>query len=79
MKVHDFSSTIPAVAVLATITSVSESTTAVEIFLAVTTPQLALAASPFSRADPTRRVKGGKLTPDKAAEEVEKLKGGLKK
>ena len=79
MKVPDFSGAISAVAVVAAIPAIAETTAVVGFFSAIISAGLTLVALIFRVADIIRRVKGGKLTPDKAAEEVEKLKGGLKK
>ena len=79
MKVPDFSGAISAVAVVAAIPAVAETTAVVGFFSAIISAGLTLAALIFRVADIIRRVKAGKLAPDKAAEEVEKLKEGIKK
>ena len=79
MKVPDFSVVISAAAVVTAIPAVAETTAVVGFFSAIISAGLTLVALILRVADIIRRVKGGKLTPDKAAEEVEKLKGGLKK
>lgn len=79
MKVLDFSGAISAVAVLAAIPAVAETTAVVGFFSAIISAGLTLVALIFRVADIIRRVKAGKLNPDKAAEEVEKLKERLKK
>lgn len=79
MKVPDFSGAISAVAVVAAIPAVVDATAVIGFFSAVISAGLTLVALIFRVADIIRRVKAGKLAPDKAAEEVEKLKGGLKK
>ena len=79
MKVPDFSGAISAIAMVAAIPAVAETTAVVGFFSAVISAGLTLVALIFRVADIIRRVKAGKLAPDKAAEEVEKLKGGLKK
>ena len=79
MKIPDFSGAISAIAVLAAIPAIAETTAVVGFFSAIISAGLTLAALIFRVADIIRRVKAGKLSPDKAAEEVEKLKEGLKK
>ena len=79
MKVPDFSGAISAVAVVAAIPAIAETTAVVGFFSAIISAGLTLAALIFRVADIIRRVKAGKLAPDKAAEEVEKLKEGIKK
>ena len=79
MKSIDLSGAISAAAVVAAIPAVADATAVIGFFSAIISAGLTLVALIFRVADIIRRVKGGKLTPDKAAEEVEKLKGGLKK
>lgn len=79
MKVPDFSGAISAVAVVAAIPAIAETTAVVGFFSAIISAGLTLVALIFRVADIIRRVKAGKLTAEKAAEEVEKLKEGLKK
>ena len=79
MKVPDFSGVISAAAVVAAIPAVAETTAVVGFFSAILSAGLTLVALVLRVADIIRRVKAGKITPDKAAEEVEKLKEGLKK
>lgn len=79
MKVPDFSGAISAAAVVAAIPAIADATAVVGFFSAVISAGLTLVALIFRVADIVRRVKAGKLTAEKAAEEVEKLKGGLKK
>lgn len=79
MKVPDFSGAISTVAVVAAIPAVAETTAVVGFFSAVISAGLTLVALIFRVADIIRRVKAGKLSTDKAAEEVEKLKEGMKK
>lgn len=79
MKVPDFSGAISAVAVVAAIPAVAETTAVVGFFSAIISAGLTLVALIFRVADIIRRVKAGKLALDKAAEDVEKLKEGLKK
>ena len=79
MKVPDFSGVISAAAVVAAIPAVAETTAVVGFFSAIISAGLTLVAIVFRVADIIRRVKSGKLAPDKAAEEVEKMKEGLKK
>ena len=79
MKVPDFSGVISAAAVMAAIPAIADATAVVGFFSAIISAGLTLVALIFRVADIIRRVKGGKLSPDKAAEEVEKLKEGMKK
>lgn len=79
MKVPDFSGMISAAAVVAAIPAVAETTAAIGLVSAVLSAALTLVALVLRVADIVRRVKSGKLAPDKAAEEVEKLKERLKK
>ena len=79
MKVPDFSGAISAIAVVVAIPAVADATAVVGFFSAVISAGLTLVALIFRVADIIRRAKAGKLTAEKAAEEVEKLKGGLKK
>ena len=79
MKVPDFSGAISAAAVVAAIPAVAETTAVIGFFSAVISAGLTLVALILRVADIIRRVKAGKLAPDKAAEEVEKLKEGMKK
>lgn len=79
MKVPDFSGVISAAAVVAAIPAVADATTVIGFFSAIISAGLTLVALIFRVADIVRRVKAGKLSTDKAAEEVEKLKEGLKK
>ena len=79
MKVPDFSGAISAVAVVAAIPAIADATAVVGFFSAIISAGLTLVALIFRVADIVRRVKAGKLTAEKAAEEVEKLKGDLKK
>ena len=79
MKVPDFSGAISAAAVVAAIPAIAETTALVGFFSAVISAGLTLVALIFRVADIIRRVKAGKISADKAAEEVEKLKEGLKK
>ena len=79
MKVPDFSGVISAAAVVAAIPAVADATTVIGFFSAIISAGLTLVALIFRVADIIRRVKAGKLTAEKAAEEVEKLKEGLKK
>lgn len=79
MKSIDLSGAISAAAVVAAIPAVADATAVIGFFSAIISAGLTLVALIFRVADIIRRVKGGKLTPDKAAEEVEKLKGDLKK
>lgn len=79
MKTIDLSGAISAAAVVAAIPAVADATAVIGFFSAIISAGLTLVALIFRVADIIRRVKGGKLSPDKAAEEVEKLKGDLKK
>ena len=79
MKVPDFSGVISAAAVVAAIPAIAETTAVVGFFSAIVSAGLTLVALIFRVADIIRRVKAGKLTAEKAAEEVEKLKEGIKK
>ena len=79
MKSIDLSGAISAAAVVAAIPAVADATAVIGFFSAIISAGLTLVALIFRVADIIRRVKSGKLAPDKAAEEVEKLKGDLKK
>ena len=79
MKSIDISGAISAAAVVAAIPAVADATAVIGLFSAIISAGLTLVALIFRVADIIRRVKAGKLSADKAAEEVEKLKGGLKK
>ena len=79
MKSIDISGAISTAAVVAAIPAVADATAVIGLFSAIISAGLTLVALIFRVADIIRRVKGGKITPDKAAEEVEKLKGDLKK
>ena len=79
MKSIDLSGAISAAAVVAAIPAVADATAVIGFFSAIISAGLTLVALIFRVADIVRRVKAGKLSPDKAAEEVEKLKGDLKK
>ena len=79
MKAIDLSGAISAAAVVAAIPAVADATAVIGFFSAIISAGLTLVALIFRVADIIRRVKGGKLSTDKAAEEVEKLKEGLKK
>lgn len=79
MKPIDISGAISAAAVVAAIPAVADATAVIGFFSAVISAGLTLVALIFRVADIIRRVKAGKLSTDKAAEEVEKLKEGLKK
>ena len=79
MKSIDLSGAISAAAVVAAIPAVTDATAVIGFFSAIISAGLTLIALVFRVADIVRRVKAGKLTADKAAEEVEKLKGDLKK
>ena len=79
MKSIDLSGAISAAAVVAAIPAVADATAVIGFFSAIISAGLTLVALIFRVADIIRRVKAGKLDPDKAAEEVEKLKGDLKK
>ena len=79
MKSIDLSGAISAAAVVAAIPAVADATAVIGFFSAIISAGLTLVALIFRVADIVRRVKAGKLSVDKAAEEVEKLKEGLKK
>ena len=79
MKSIDISGAISAAAVVAAIPAVADATAVIGLFSAIISAGLTLVALIFRVADIIRRVKAGKLSADKAAEEVEKLKGDLKK
>ena len=79
MKSIDLSGAISAAAVVAAIPAVADATAVIGFFSAIISAGLTLVALVFRVADIIRRVKAGKLAPDKAAEEVEKLKERLKK
>ena len=79
MKSIDLSGAISAAAVVAAIPAVADATAVIGFFSAIISAGLTLVALIFRVADIVRRVKAGKLTAEKAAEEVEKLKGDLKK
>ena len=79
MKSIDLSGAISAAAVVAAIPAVADATAVIGFFSAIISAGLTLVALIFRVADIVRRVKAGKLSADKAAEEVEKLKGDLKK
>lgn len=79
MKSIDLSGAISAAAVVAAIPAVADATAVIGFFSAIISAGLTLVALIFRVADIVRRVKAGKLSTDKAAEEVEKLKEGLKK
>ena len=79
IKVPDFSGAISAAAVVVAIPAIAETTALVGFFSAIISAGLTLVALIFRVADIIRRVKAGKISADKAAEEVEKLKEGLKK
>lgn len=79
MKSIDLSGAISAAAVVAAIPAVTDATTVIGFFSAVISAGMTLVALIFRVADIVRRVKAGKISPDKAAEEVEKLKERLKK
>ena len=79
MKSIDLSGAISAAAVVAAIPAVADATAVIGFFSAIISAGLTLVALIFRVADIIRRVKAGKLTAEKAAEEVEKLKGDLKK
>ena len=79
MKSIDLSGAISAADVVAAIPAVADATAVIGFFSAIISAGLTLVALIFRVADIIRRVKAGKLCPDKAAEEVEKLKEGLKK
>ena len=79
MKSIDLSGAISAAAVVAAIPAVADATAVIGFFSAIISAGLTLVALIFRVADIIRRVKAGKLSAEKAAEEVEKLNGGLKK
>ena len=79
MKSIDLSGAISAAAVVAAIPAVADATAVIGFFSAIISAGLTLVALIFRVADIIRRVKAGKLTAEKAAEEVEKMKEGLKK
>ena len=79
MKSIDLSGAISAAAVVAAIPAVADATAVIGFFSAIISAWLTLVALIFRVADIIRRVKAGKLSADKAAEEVEKLKERLKK
>lgn len=79
MKVPDLSGMISAAAVVAAVPAIAETTAVVGFFSAILSAGLTLVALVLRVADIIRRVKAGKISPEKAAEEVEKLKEGLKK
>lgn len=79
MRSIDISGAISAAAVVAAIPAVADATAVIGFFSAIISAGLTLVALIFRVADIIRRVKAGKLSADKAAEEVEKLKEGLKK
>lgn len=79
MKSIDLSGAISAAAVVAAIPAVADATAVIGFFSAIVSAGLTLVALIFRVADIVRRVKAGKLSADKAAEEVEKLKERLKK
>lgn len=79
MKSIDLSGAISAAAVVAAIPAVADATAVIGFFSAIISAGLTLVALIFRVADIIRRVNAGKLSSGKAAEEVEKLKEGLKK
>lgn len=79
MKSIDLSGAISAAAVVAAIPAVADATAVIGFFSAIISAGLTLVALIFRVADIIRRVKAGKLSTGKAAEEVEKLKERLKK
>lgn len=79
MRSIDLSGAISAAAVVAAIPAIADATAVIGFFSAIISAGLTLVALIFRVAGIIRRVKAGKLSADKAAEEVEKLKGGLKK
>lgn len=79
MKSIDLSGAISAAAVVAAIPAVADATAVIGFFSAIISAGLTLVALIFRVVDIVRRVKAGKLSADKAAEEVEKLKEGMKK
>lgn len=79
MKSIDLSGAISAAAVVAAIPAVADATAVIGFFSAIISAGLTLVALIFRVVDIVRRVKAGKISADKAAEEVEKLKERLKK
>ena len=79
MKPIDLSGAISAAAVVAAIPAIADATAVIGFFSAIISAGLTLVALIFRVADIIRRVKAGKLSADKAAEEVEKLKERMKK
>ena len=79
MKSIDLSGAISATAVVAAIPAIADATAVIGLFSAIISAGLTLVALIFRVADIIRRVKAGKRSADKAAEEVEKLKEDLKK
>ena len=79
MKSIDLPGAISAAAVVAAIPAVADATAVIGFFSAIISAGLTLVALIFRVADIIRRVNAGKLSSGKAAEEVEKLKEGLKK
>ena len=79
MKSIDLSGVISAAAVVAAVPAVADATAIVGLLSAVVSACLTGIALVFRILDIIRRVKRGKLEPDKAAEEIEKLKERLKK
>ena len=79
MKSIDLSGAISAAAVVAAIPAVADATAVIGFFSAIISAGLTIVALIFRVADIVRRVKAGKISTDKAAEEVEKLKERLKK
>ena len=79
MKSIDLSGAISAAAVVAAIPAIADATAVIGFFSAIISAGLTLVALIFRVADIAHRVKAGKLSADKAAEEVEKMKEGLKK
>lgn len=79
MKSVDLSGVISVAAVVAAVPAVADATAIVGLLSAVVSACLTGIALFFRILDIVRRVKNGKTAPDKAAEEVEKLKGALKK
>lgn len=79
MKAFDLSGVISAVAVVAAVPAVTDATAVVGLLSAIVSACLTGIALFFRILDIIRRVKHGKTPPDKAAEEIEKLKEGLKK
>ena len=79
MRSIDLSGAISVAAVVAAIPAIADATAVIGFFSAIISAGLTLVALIFRVADIVRRVKAGKLSTDKAAEEVEKLKERLKK